>query len=53
MDDALTDLQQDELVNLWIDRRGKIKLAKITWRGLNKVGEVHLRYGLDRSILTR
>ena len=48
-DDALLVLEKDGFVNLWIDPRGKIKLAKITWRGLNKVGDVSLRYGLDKS----
>ncbi|MGD9382400.1 MAG: hypothetical protein PVI03_08145 [Candidatus Thorarchaeota archaeon] len=48
-DEALLALEKDGLVNVWIDPRGKIKLAKITWRGLNKVGEVSLRYGLDKS----
>ncbi|MFW9845414.1 MAG: hypothetical protein ACFFD6_01595 [Candidatus Thorarchaeota archaeon] len=50
-DEALTSLEGDDLVNLWIDPRGKIKLAKITWRGLNEVGDVRLRYGLDKSVL--
>ncbi|MFW9967206.1 MAG: hypothetical protein ACFFEA_08625 [Candidatus Thorarchaeota archaeon] len=48
-DEALLALENGGLVNLWTDPRGKIKLAKITWRGLNKVGDVSLRYGLDRS----
>ena len=48
-DEALLALENDGLVNLWTDPKGKIKLAKITWRGLNKVGDVSLRYGLDRS----
>ena len=46
-DTALQELEGKELVNLWIDPRGKIKLAKITWRGLNEFGEVNLRYGLE------
>ncbi len=49
-DEALLSLEAEGLVNLWSDR-GKIKLAKITWRGLNKVGDVHLRYGLDKSAI--
>jgi hypothetical protein len=48
-DDVLLALEKDGFVNLWVDPRGKIKLAKITWRGLNKVGDVSLRYGLDKS----
>ncbi len=50
-DEALLALEKDGLVNLWIDPRNKIKLAKITWRGLNKVGNVSLRYGLDKSAI--
>ncbi len=53
LDDTLRSLEQDGLVNLWIDPRGKIKLAKITWRGLNEIGDVHLHYGLDRSSMER
>jgi len=48
-DEALMALENEGLVNIWIDPRGKIKLAKITWRGLNKVGDVDLLYGLDKS----
>ncbi|MFX1265872.1 MAG: hypothetical protein ACFFH0_10870 [Promethearchaeota archaeon] len=47
LDAALLGLEQDGLVNLWIDHRGIVKLAKITWQGLNQVGEVKLRYGLE------
>ncbi len=49
LNDALQNLEQDGLVNLWVDPRGKIKLAKITWRGLNEIGDVSLHYGLDRT----
>ncbi len=45
-DMALQELEEKGLVNLWIDPRGKIKLAKITWRGINEIGEVNLRYGM-------
>ncbi|MHA2139953.1 MAG: hypothetical protein ACXADC_06220 [Candidatus Thorarchaeota archaeon] len=48
-DDELLALEKKGLINLWIDPRGKIKLAKITWRGLNEVGNVNLRYGLDKT----
>lgn len=47
-DEALQSLESDGLINLWSDR-GKIKLAKITWRGLNEIGDVKLRYGMDKS----
>ncbi|MFW9786067.1 MAG: hypothetical protein ACFFE2_03585 [Candidatus Thorarchaeota archaeon] len=46
-DTALQELEGKGMVNLWIDPRGKIKLAKITWRGLNEIGDVKLRYGLE------
>jgi DNA-binding PadR family transcriptional regulator len=46
-DAALQKLEKNGSVNLWVDPRGKIKLAKITWRGLNEIGEVKLRYGLE------
>ncbi len=45
-DIALRELEQKGFANLWVDPRGKIKLAKITWRGINEIGEVKLRYGL-------
>ena len=51
LDSVLLNLQEDGLVDLWIDHRGKIKLAKITRRGLDEIGDVHLLYGLDMSIL--
>ena len=51
LDAILLSLQEEGLVHLWIDHRGKIKLAKITWRGLDEVGDVHLKYGMDLSIL--
>jgi hypothetical protein len=51
LETSLLTLQEEGLVHLWIDHRGKIKLAKITWRGLNQIGDVHLNYGLDHSIL--
>ncbi|UCE11814.1 MAG: hypothetical protein JSW61_07745 [Candidatus Thorarchaeota archaeon] len=47
--ETLQDLEREGLVSIWIDHRGKVKLAKITWRGLNEYGSVDLRYGLDRS----
>lgn len=49
LDEALQALKQEGLVHLWIDYRGKIKLAKITVDGLNKFGDVKLRYGLKTS----
>ena len=51
LDPILLSLQEEGLVHLWIDHRGKIKLAKITWQGLNAIGNVQLHYGLDKSIL--
>ncbi|MFW9856517.1 MAG: hypothetical protein ACFFFG_15810 [Candidatus Thorarchaeota archaeon] len=46
LDETLQALQQEGFVHLWSDYRGKIKLAKITVDGLNKFGDVKLRYGL-------
>ncbi len=47
LDAVLLGLEQDGLVSLWIDDRGVVKLAKITWQGLNQIGDVKLRYGLE------
>jgi hypothetical protein len=47
--ETLQGLRDEGLVSLWIDHRRKIKLAKITWRGLNEYGAVNLRYGLDKT----
>ncbi|MHA2224637.1 MAG: hypothetical protein ACXAC8_05505 [Candidatus Hodarchaeales archaeon] len=47
IDETLKNLQQEGLIHLWIDHRGKIKLAKITVLGLNQYGDVSLNYSLE------
>ncbi|WXG41953.1 MAG: hypothetical protein WED07_14505 [Candidatus Freyarchaeum deiterrae] len=44
----LESLENQKLVNLYKEK-DKIKLAKITWRGLNEIGEVSLKYGLGKD----
>ncbi|MFW9768402.1 MAG: hypothetical protein ACFFF9_05635 [Candidatus Thorarchaeota archaeon] len=46
-DEALRELDHEGLITIWIDHRNIIKLAKITWRGINEIGDVKLRYGLE------
>ncbi len=45
---ALESLAQKELVNLYKEKN-KIKLAKITWRGVNEVGAVNLKFGMGKN----
>ncbi|HME53774.1 MAG TPA: hypothetical protein VKM55_16215 [Candidatus Lokiarchaeia archaeon] len=45
---ALESLAQQDMVILYKEKE-KIKLAKITWRGLNEYGDVHLKYGLGKD----
>lgn len=45
---ALESLSQQDMVTLYTEK-GKIKLAKITWKGLNEYGEVSLKYGLGKA----
>jgi hypothetical protein len=48
LDPILLALEEQNMVNLYKEGE-KIKLAKITWRGLNEVGEVSLKYGLGKD----
>jgi hypothetical protein len=48
LDPILLALEEQDMVNLYKEGE-KIKLAKITWRGLNEVGEVSLKYGLGKD----
>lgn len=48
LDTALESLESQELVNLYREK-DKIKLAKITWKGLNEIGDVSLKYGLGKD----
>lgn len=45
LDDLLISLENDELVNIYRDRKGRILLVKITWRGLKEIGDIKLKYG--------
>ena len=44
----LDSLANQGLVNLYKEK-DKIKLAKITWKGLNEIGDVNLKYGLGKD----
>ena len=48
LDPILLSLEKQEMVNLYKEGE-KIKLAKITWRGLNEIGEVSLKFGLGKD----
>ena len=48
LNDILSSLEKQGMVNLYIEK-DKIKLAKITWRGLNEIGDVSLKYGLGKD----
>lgn len=43
LDDVLASLEEEGFVNLNRNRKGKIKLAKITWQGLNSIGDIEIR----------
>ncbi len=45
---VLKTLGESELANLYIER-DKVKLAKISWRGLNEIGEVNLKFGMGKD----
>ncbi|HMF34605.1 MAG TPA: hypothetical protein VKK79_24500 [Candidatus Lokiarchaeia archaeon] len=45
---ALESLAAQEMATLYKEK-GKIKLAKITWRGLNEYGDLNLKYGLGKE----
>ena len=48
LNDALDSLESRGLVNLYREK-DKIKLAKITWKGLNEIGDVSLKFGLGKD----
>jgi hypothetical protein len=48
LDPILLSLEEQEMVNLYKEGE-KIKLAKITWRGLNEIGDVSLKFGLGKD----
>ncbi|MFX1503197.1 MAG: hypothetical protein ACFFDH_19710 [Promethearchaeota archaeon] len=45
---VLKSLGEAQLANLYIER-DIIKLAKISWQGLNEIGEVNLKFGLGKD----
>ena len=45
---VLKNLGEAKLANLYIER-DQVKLAKISWLGLNEVGEVNLKFGLGKD----
>jgi hypothetical protein len=45
---VLQALGDAKLANLYIEK-DKIKLAKISWQGLNEIGEVNLKYGMGKD----
>ncbi len=45
---ALKALGEKEFANLYIEL-DKVKLAKISWRGLNEIGDVNLKFGLGKD----
>ncbi|MHA1266623.1 MAG: hypothetical protein ACTSRS_15410 [Candidatus Helarchaeota archaeon] len=45
---VLESLAKQGFVNLYVEKE-KIKLAKITWKGLNEIGEVSLKFGLGKD----
>ncbi|GAB4307724.1 MAG: hypothetical protein Kow0069_05490 [Promethearchaeota archaeon] len=48
LETALRSLAGQGLVNLY-EYRGSVKLAKISWRGLNVHGDVVLKFGLGKD----
>ena len=45
---VLKSLEEAKLANLY--REGeKVKLAKISWQGLNEIGEVNLKFGMGKD----
>jgi hypothetical protein len=44
----LKALGEKDFANLYIEL-DKVKLAKISWRGLNEIGEVNLKFGLGKN----
>ena len=45
---VLKTLSEANLANLYVEKE-KIKLAKISWQGLNEIGDVNLKYGLGKN----
>ncbi len=45
---VLRILGDANLANLYIEK-DKIKLAKISWQGLNEIGDINLKYGMGKD----
>ncbi len=45
---ALKVLAEKEWANLYTEGE-KVKLAKISWKGLNEIGEVNLKFGMGKD----
>lgn len=45
---VLKALGEAQLANLY-EEGDKVKLAKISWQGLNEIGEVNLKYGMGKD----
>ncbi len=45
---VLKTLGDANLANLYIEKE-KIKLAKISWQGLNEIGDINLKYGMGKD----
>ncbi|MFW9828907.1 MAG: hypothetical protein ACFFEY_15060 [Candidatus Thorarchaeota archaeon] len=46
---VLKSLSDANLANLYIEG-DKVKLAKISWQGLNEIGEVSLKFGMGKDL---
>ena len=45
---VLKSLGDANLANLYVEKE-KIKLAKISWQGLNEIGDINLKYGMGKD----
>lgn len=45
---VLRTLGDANLANLYVEKE-KIKLAKISWQGLNEIGDINLKYGMGKD----
>jgi hypothetical protein len=45
---VLKALENANLANLYVEGE-KIKLAKISWQGLNEIGDVNLKFGMGKD----
>ena len=45
---VLKSLGDANLANVYIEK-DKIKLAKISWQGLNEIGDTNLKFGLGKN----